>query len=248
MPAHTAEQFARNRSSALSELPLLGRERELARLLDFVAARTPVLVHGSRGLGKTRLLLELNRRLSAAAIDAVYIRFSQPLHAFLLDIAGRLSLDHSGSSSVALRGVLWKAFESKPQVILLDDIAEATPPFYRFLERIVAAKGNAIVASVVHPHAAGALQRIFWNRQMTVPLRALNRQDAGALVECAIAAFSSDRPLSSEFALRVTQAARGNPGRIVDMCIRAADPAYRAGDDHIRFGALAMDSLTGWLP
>src|SRR5690242_13603276 len=34
----------------------------------------------------------------------------------------------------------------------------------------------------------------------------------------------------------------------IEMCIRAADPAYRTGDDHVRFGALMLDSVTGMLP
>jgi hypothetical protein len=54
--------------------------------------------------------------------------------------------------------------------------------------------------------------------------------------------------LSPDFAERVAHAARGNPGRVIEMCIRAADPAYRGEDNHIRYGALLMDSLTRLLP
>jgi hypothetical protein len=81
-----------------------------------------------------------------------------------------------------------------------------------------------------------------------LPLQPLSKRDTGTLVQCAISAFLADRSISSDFALRVAQVARGNPGRIVEMCIRAADPAYRANDDHIRFVALVMDSLTGLIP
>lgn len=249
MATHTAaDQFAQHRARALADLPLMARDRELKKILGLLTSNTPVLICGTPGLGKTRLLLEIQRYLAADGTDAVYCRFKQPLHAFLLEIADQLSITISNPSSVNLRGVLWNAFELKPRVILLDDIADATPHFYRFFERILAAKGNRLIASAAHAYAIGSLHRILWNQQATISLQHLSRRDATALVESVMSIFLTDRSLANDFADRVIHVARGNPGRIVEMCIRAADPAYRATDDHIRFGALVMDSFTGMLP
>jgi DNA polymerase III delta prime subunit len=245
MPARICNQLAIDRLRALSELPLVGRDREMSKLVNMAATKSPALIYGPPGLGKTRLLLEVARKLSAEGADAAYVRFQQPLHTFLLNLADQLRLNCANASSIALRGALWRAFESRPRVILLDDIAEATPPFYRFLERVAATKGNTIIGAANHAYAAGALKRMFWNQQSTVALHNLSRRDADALVESAVAAFLSGGSVSADFAPRVARAARGNPGRIVEMCIRAADPAYQAEGDHIRFGALVMDSLTG---
>ena len=131
----------RCRAIALSELPLLGRNRELSRLEAAVTSGSPALVQGPPGIGKTRLLLELQRRLSSFSTDAVYIRFSQPLHAFLVDLAHRLSVNVGSGSSIAFRRAIWKALESNPRVMLLDDVSNAGPLFYRFLERIRGRKG-----------------------------------------------------------------------------------------------------------
>ncbi|MGA7414816.1 MAG: ATP-binding protein [Bryobacteraceae bacterium] len=245
MPTRIASELAAHRLRALSELPLVGRDREMIKLLNLAATKSPALIYGPSGLGKTRLLLEVARKLSAEGASVAYIRFQQPLHAFLLTLAGQLGLDCAGTSSIALRGALWQAFELRPRVILLDDIAEATPPFYRFLERVVATRGNTIIGAANPAYATGALRRMFWNQQSTVALQNLGRRDASALIESSILAFLSGVSVSADFAPRVARAARGNPGRIVEMCIRAADPAYRAESDHIRFGALVMDSLTG---
>ena len=219
----------------------------MSKLLGLLSAKTPALICGPPGFGKTRLLLELHRKLTADGVEAVYIRFMEPLHAFLLEIAGRLFLPSEHASSVALRGALWKSFESKPHVILLDDISEATLSYYRLFERILLAKGNTIVGTAVHSRAVGALHRVFWNQQTTVNLHPLSRRDANVLIEQAVSTFTPDLSAMPDLALRIAQAARGNPGRMVEMCIRAADPAYQAEDHHIRFGAVLMDSLTGLL-
>ncbi len=232
------------RMKSISELALVGRAREMAKLIRLVEGKMPALIHGAAGSGKTRLLLNLHNHLAADGHDVLYVRFEQPLHTLLLTIAEKLSLECEKTSSTSLRGALWKAFEATPHIILLDDIHEATPPYFRFFERVLAAKGNAIVGAAAHEHAAGALRRIFWNRQAGIALGSLNARDASALIEAAMSAFLSDVQLPPDFAIRVAQAARGNPGRIVKMCILAANPAYQADDRHIRFAALFMDSLT----
>lgn len=176
-------------------MPLLGRGRELSNLEAAVTSRSPAVIEGAPGLGKTRLLLELNRRLANAGSNAVYVRFTQPLHSFLLDFANRLSINTQSASSVALRGAIWTALESHPRVILLDDIANAGPASFRFFERVQPAKGNVIIGSAIQLYGAGALQRLFWNPQMRLRLHALNKygyacrvrhkQLLGRLCDCA---------------------------------------------------------------
>ncbi len=239
---------AMSSSAAISKLSLFGRTRELAKLQRLVESKTPALVHGAAGAGKTRLLLHLHEQLAARGTDVLYVRFEQSLHAFFLSIADKLSVECGKTSSVSLRGALWKAFEARPRIILLDDIREATPPYYRFFQRVLAAGGNSIVGAALHEHAAGALRHIFWNPQSTIPLGNLSKRDSNALIEASMSAFLRDVQLPPDFAVRVGNAARGNPGRIVEICMRAANPVYHSEDQQIRFGALVMDSLTGLLP
>jgi len=248
-----AEQFNAPRLKALTDLPLIGRGREIAKLQKLAASSTPALVVGPSGVGKTRILLELRKALISQGHPVLYIRFEQPPHAFLEQIARQLSLECKNSSSIMLRGVLWKTLEMKPHVLLIDDLLEVTAPYYRFLERILAAKGNTVIGSAIDAYAAGALRRIFWHQESVVPLPTLKKRDAAALIEQTISIFMSkagqpDQFIPSDFALRVAQAARGNPGRIVEMCIRSADSAYRAPDQHLRFGAVVMDAITGQMP
>ena len=57
MAAHL-EELARLRARALSELPFVGRTRELRKVLDGAASKIPSLICGLPGMGKTRLLPE----------------------------------------------------------------------------------------------------------------------------------------------------------------------------------------------
>lgn len=236
-----------DRSELISDLPLIERDRELSKLLQCASAKTPALLTGSPGLGRTRLLRELGERLTAENIDSLYVPFVQPLHEFLVSMATRLALPIASDSSVALRGLLWKALKDHPRILLLDDIAEATLQFYRFFERVLYVPGTTLIATGAHVYGIGALQRIFWNHQSVVSLRPLTKHGALLLIEQAIRLYAADLAEDQGFQARVVQVARGNPGRIVEMCRRAGSAAYRDGN-RVRFGALSIDSLTRSVP
>jgi hypothetical protein len=236
-----------DRSKLMSDLPLIERDRELSRLLQCASARTPVLLIGSPGLGRTRLLRELGGRLAAESIDSLYIPFAQPLHAFLVSMATRLAIPTVNDSSVALRGLLWEALEDHPRILLLDDIAGATLQFYRFFERVLYVPGITLIGTAVHIHRIGAFQRIFWNHQSVVSLRPLTKQGAIVLTQRATKLYAADLSEDEGFQERVVHVARGNPGRIVEMCRRAGSATYRDGN-RVRFAALSIDSLTRFVP
>ncbi|MFZ0589970.1 MAG: hypothetical protein WAM39_05780 [Bryobacteraceae bacterium] len=129
----------------------------------------------------------------------------------------------------------------------LDDISEPSVPFYRFFERVLHVPGITLIGSALHSHAVGALHRIFWNQQTILSLRPLSKQASIELADNVINLFAADLPGKAAFREQVVRTARGIPGRIVEMSMRAADPGYRSGD-RVRFAALNIDSLTRLLP
>ncbi|MFZ0589971.1 MAG: hypothetical protein WAM39_05785 [Bryobacteraceae bacterium] len=84
-----------DRERAFTELRLLERDRELRKLMQSGFEGKPILVCGSPGLGKTRLLLEVRHNLMADGRKVLYVPFVQPLHEFLVSLAARLLLDLS---------------------------------------------------------------------------------------------------------------------------------------------------------
>jgi AAA domain (dynein-related subfamily) len=231
-----------NVQKAFTELPLLERDKELNKLLQHAIQTKPFLVCGVPGSGKTRLLAEAEERLTDAGKKVLYVPFAQPPHRFLASVAVRLGLRSDTQSSAVLRGLLWKKLEREPHILLIDGISEASTSFYRFFERVLCCPSFTLIGSALNPHVLGSLHRVFWNQQAIVSLRLLSKPAASSLADAAIHLFVPDLPAAANFRDHVVRAARGNPGRIVGMCIRAADPAYRNGD-RVRFAALNIDSF-----
>ncbi len=141
------------------DIPLLGRERERQRVYDAARPGLRSLICGPPGIGKTRLLLRLKAELDAEGRDVLYVRFAQPMHQLLLSFAAAIdSKKHAipiGQTSVNLKGILWKIFEERPRVILLDKIASAGPHTYRFFERIIAVPGISLLGAAMSQNSLG---------------------------------------------------------------------------------------------
>jgi hypothetical protein len=146
-------------------------------------------------------------------------------------------------TSIHLKGLLWSAMETSPVPMMLDGIAGASFPAYRFLQRIYHAPGMALFAGSRDAFCLGALARLFWNPEKTLHILPLQERDAEQLFESAADHFKLRRLALDEFRDKVLESARGNPGQIIEMCRLAAQPQYHAGR-YIKFAPLRIDTVT----
>ncbi|MGP8244888.1 MAG: hypothetical protein ACLQVN_10270 [Bryobacteraceae bacterium] len=243
------------------QIPFMGMAKEVHRLSLAFGTGDPLLLLGPQGSGKTRLIgeaLSHNRHV-------LYIAWEQSLHALLAAMARALiaarHADFMGrakpgadpeswlavQTSIHLKGLLWTAMESSPVPMVLDGIAGASFPAYRFLQRISHTPGMALFASSRDAFSLGALARLFWNPAKTLTLRALPERDAERLFEAAAAHFRLRNLDLDAFREKVLDSARGNPGQILEMCRLATQPRYRAGRS-IKFGPLRIDTVMKFTP
>jgi len=241
-------------------LPLVGMAKESERLCQAFRDHTPILLLGLPGSGKTRLIQEAiseNEKI-------LYVAWERSLHALLTKMAGLLIaarhpdfLRLAGVSpvrrfdpkvwlraqtSVHLKGLLWSAFEISPVSMVLDGIAGAGFPTYRFLQRIYHAPGMALFASSRDTFSLGALARLFWDPTKMLSLAPLHDLEAGQLFDAAATYFELRNLDLEEFREKVLESARGNPGQIIEMCRLATQPQYISGR-YIKFAPLRIDAI-----
>lgn len=239
------------------ELPFIGMVREVQRLRLAFTTGNPLLLLGPQGSGKTRLTSEA---LSGNQ-HVLYIAWKPTLHALLTAMARALiAVRHAGfigrakpgadpeswlavQTSVHLKGLLWTAVESSPVTMILDGIAGASFPTYRFLQRIYHTPGMALFAASRDAFSLGALARLFWNPAKALNIPPLHERDAEQLFEAAADHFRLRNLDLDEFREKVLDSARGNPGQIIEMCRLATQAQYHAGR-YIKFAPLRIDTVT----
>jgi hypothetical protein len=243
------------------QLPFVGMVREIERLSLAFATGDPLLLLGPQGSGKTRLVQET---LSGNS-QVLYIAWEPTLHALLTAMARALIDERHAAfvsaakpgtdpedwlavqTSVRLKGLLWTAMESSPMPIMLDGIAGAGFPTYRFLQRIYHTRGMALFAASRDAFSLGALARVFWNPAKTLNIPPLHERDAEQLFEAAADHFKLRNLDLDEFRDKVLESARGNPGQIIEMSRLAAQPQYHAGR-YIKFSPLRIDTVMKFAP
>jgi hypothetical protein len=239
--------------------------KEMQRLSLAFATGHPLLLLGPPGSGKTRVIQEAlsgNRRV-------LCIPWEPTLHALLTGMARALiAARHAGfasrvgapsgpdadpeawlavQTSIHLKGLLWTAVERSPVPMMLDGIAGAGFPTYRFLQRIYHTPGMALFAASRDALSLGALARLFWNPAKTLNVPPLHERDAEQLFEATADHFKLRNLDLDQFREKVLESARGNPGQIIEMCRLAAQPQYHA-DRYIKFSLLRIDTVMRFAP
>ena len=243
------------------QLPFVGMAKEVQRLSLAFATGDPLLLLGPQGSGKTRLIKEA----LCGNHHVLYIAGEPTLHALLTamaraliaarhaDLVGRAKPGADPEAwltlqtSIRLKGLLWTAVEGSPVPIMLDGIAGAGFPTYRFLQRIYHAPGMALFAASRDAFSLGALARLFWNPAKTLNVPPLPERDAEQLFEAAADHFKLRHLDLDEFREKVLESAGGNPGQIIEMCRLARQPQYHAGR-YIKFSPLRIDTVMKFAP
>jgi hypothetical protein len=224
-------------------IPLAGRRGEVQELVCALQARQSRLITGPPGMGKTRLLAEA---VSECAVPSLLIRGPRVLHDLLVQLAGLLACRVTGAASMSLKPVILESLKHEPRVVCLEDVAEADPRMYRFLQAIYHSPDNCLIVTARSRESLGYLQRLLWDPREEIRLQPLKRAEAAGLFDAAVAAYQLASLDLDSFRRQALRSARGNPGQIVTMCRLAARPEYRQGR-HIKFLPLRMDALPAFL-
>jgi hypothetical protein len=224
-------------------IPLAGRRGEVHALVCALQARQSRLIIGPPGMGKTRLLAEA---ASGYAVPHLLIQGPCKLHELLVQLAGMVACRMTCATSMSLQPAVFESLTSQPRIIILEDVTEADPRMYRFLQAVYHSPHNSLIVTARSRDSLGYLRRLLWDPREEIRLHPLNRAASSGLFEAAVAAYKLESLDLDGFRNQVLRFARGNPGQIVTMCRLAARPEYRQGG-HVKFLPLRMDALPAFL-
>jgi predicted ATPase len=237
-------QAIESRQNSARPLPFVGRQRELRELTAALRTGQPRLTVGPAGIGKKRLVEEA---LQAAHQPFVRVRAAGVLHELLAGLAAALGCFRPKATSPALKGLVLNALCRAPQCVVLDDLHDADPRMYRFLQKLYYIPGVSLIVTATSRADLGFVRKLLWDPREEIILEPLSRAEAQWLFAEAVRAFGIESLKIDDFGRKVLAAAKGNPGQILAMCRMAARPEYQRGRS-VKFLPLRMDMLSAFLP
>jgi hypothetical protein len=242
-------QAIESRHGRARPLPLVGRQRDLRELVAALRTGQPRLILGPAGIGKKRLVEEA---LQAAEQAFVRVRAAGVLHELLAGLAEALGCSHPRfpslpkATSPALKGLVLGALCRAPQCVVLEDLHDADPRMYRFLQRLYYIPRVTLIVTATSRADLGFVRKLLWDPREEIPVEPLSRVEAQLLFDEAVCRFGIESLKVDDFGRKVLAAAKGNPGQILAMCRMAARPGYQRGC-YIKFLPLRMDMLSAFL-
>jgi len=176
----------------------------------------------------------------------IVIRGPRVLHDLLTQLAGILACGVTGATTMSLKPAVLESLKREPRAILLEDMEDADPRMYRFLQAIYHSKGNSLIVTARSRESLGYVRRLLWDPREEIRVQPLKRAEAAGLFDAAVAAHKLESLDLDGFRSQVLRSARGNPGQIVAMCRLAARPEYRLGR-RVKFLPLRMDALPAFI-
>lgn len=252
----------------ISEL-FFNREAETGRVLAAIKERQSLLISGPAGIGKTRLLAEVIKRLPREqSKSCIYLAAVTGLRPTLTGLLRNLyaredptlrrqmradgfrSADFKGwfkaQPSSHLKGTLYRAVESRSYWIFLDQVSVMTAAVAKVVKELVRMRNTPVYLAVRDLKAidAGHLLNLYWSEKHRVCLGPLPGKAARELLDSCVAQFGLSRVNPSVFCPEVLRLSGRVPAAIVQMCALAAEPHYQS-ESGLKRRLAHLDSLLG---
>lgn len=254
MPRRKAPLDLISVGSSIVPMPLgptlmVGRRDEMKALSSALKSCQSRLIVGPRGIGKTRFLEEC---LSSSGQRVVRLERPPALHHLLVRMAEQLECRSTRFSSPAqatsihLKPLVLNALRARPGPVIVENLESRDPRMYRFLQELYYIPGASLIVTARSIHCIGYVRKLLWDPRETIVMQPLSRPESLGLFEEAVRTFRLDSFELDDFRHKVIDAARGNPGQIVQMCRLATLSEYQSGR-YIKFLPLRMDMLSAFV-
>jgi DNA polymerase III delta prime subunit len=238
---------------------IFDREEDRQSIGQRLAKKSPFLIHGPAGVGKTLLLRsllpEFPSTLYCEDSATTQIVFRSLAHSLLrlrsprAQTAFRNEEAIGTKSAVSLKGIVMDALNEGQYSIVLDHLRR---PSYSFAAAVreMMGWGSTPVSAVArssHMEDTGFLQPFYSDRSEKYEIRNFDKTVAEQFAREVIARANLTASNMNEFLDKILQFSEGNPGAIVALVETAKHPKYRS-DEHIKISPLYIDFRMNWSP
>lgn len=199
---HIAAAADRREHDRTAVAPLVGRSSELRAILQAVAQRHPVQVHGEHGAGVSRILFETRARLTALGVRAILVRAEENPHSatsLIEELLAELgtSTEPADSPITAFESASAALTAQTPTVFLIDDVHFLGPTAWQAIRAAAAADFGGLVLG-------GHRSAVKLDGQVDVLLGPLDDESVAVMA-------GQQRPADPERTAEIVAASGGNP-------------------------------------
>jgi|GEM_PF-1331082 len=221
--------------------PLVGRERDLARIGALLEQGEIILLYGRVGVGKSAVLRELAGRAHQRGMPYALATRTASLADFTSALSRAYPAVSTSGTQRQIRSRLRMAVEARPGVLLFDDLGQTGTAFKGALHSVRGmGLGIVLAADVDQPRDHDRIRALGLTYR-EIPLRPLHGHSTRALLEALLERRVLPHPLAAEHFRALAAAAAGLPGRAVHFAEALVDPRAWLGGrprvDWLRTGA-----------
>lgn len=196
-------------------MTLLGREKELGIVRAHLRAGKNLLVTGEHGIGKTALVQEAVRDWPGTLYCADTTTLKTTCESLLAALGRTMPL----ADNIARKRAVLNGIRNDKRWIVLDHVGRVSPKLESFLETLHQTHPMIIVTPNPASSVSGHLKLILWDFER-LELRPLPREALRQLLRIHL------REQPENFENDLLRLARGNPGRLLELCNLARQGRY----------------------
>jgi hypothetical protein len=236
---------------------IFDREDERQAIRQRLAKRSPFLINGPTGVGKSLLLLSLLPEFpsvlycdNSATTLAVFRSLAHGLLRLRSPRAKTTFRNEEAiktKSAVSLKGIVLDALNEGRYAIVLDHLVRPSHSFAAAVREMMNWGSTPVsaVARSSHMEDTGFLQSLYSDRSQKYEIRNFEKSGAEQFAHEVVRRTNLTASNINEFLDKILQFSEGNPGAIVALVETARHPKYRS-EEHIKISPLYIDFRMNW--
>ena len=207
---------------------LIGRDKEIEKIVDAVSQRKNLFLSGPESVGKTFIVKHVLEETGSNGV-----LYSDDCTTIKTSLTGFLKGDYHSSflscqNILSLRKLFYKKVHKENPYLVFDHIGRVGPRFFSYLENLLDEHPALFIARSPDPEDIGDLSLLLFSFDK-LEVHNLNRKHAFELITHFIESYSLVIDKADYFRKEVFRLSSGNPSAIREICQYAGKDEYKDG-------------------